>query len=1641
MNLSTLNQTKSGIVIVVRIGILLLLPFLSFSQVFVGVASTPADNGSQAGATVAVTPPGGMAAGDLVVIYAHYRATGATLAMSATGGQSWTRETVASGGNQSFAVFWCRYNGTWGANPSVTGGNGTNPLSVIMYVYRPTVSSNSWGIHVAASNSGPTGTAISITGLTTTVPNTVTMAFWGSPNDNTWGTLTGAGWSKTGLAAQYRNTGGSDQSHTAAYNIRTTAGSVANTSQTQSSSQSTRTSIISWMEIAPPANDLCSGAVSLSSGASCVNTGGTLEAATYSTIATIGCGITERNDVWYSFVAQATNPTITVSSAPANVRLQLFSGSCAGLTPVACGNTSIAATGLTIGDTYYVRVYSDPNTPGTALTFDICVTDPPPANDLCAGAILLTSGATCVNTTGTLTGATYTVIPTLGCGIGNRNDVWYRFVALSTNPTITLSSTPANPRLQLFSGTCASLSSLACGTTSITASGLTIGNTYYVRVYSDPNTTGTFDICVTDPAPANDLCSGAISLTSGPACVNTFGTLGGATYTNIPTIGCGVANRNDVWYTFIAQTTNPTITLSSAPANSRLQLFSGSCAGLTSVFCGNGSIAATGLTIGTTYYVRVYTDPDLTGTFNICITDPSPTNNLCGGSVLLTSSTICTLTGGNMYSATLTATTINPVDCSGGLATYDVWYRFVAQTTNPTITLSSIGGNFSPVAGMQLLSNNCGGTFTSYFCGTTSIAADFLTPGTTYYIRVYGTGALPTTTNGFGFNICVTDPVATPPSNDECSGAINLPVFNSCSNNPGNMAGATPSSTPLGGSCTGPNAYDVWYRFVAANASATVTIGGLGSNFTNSGIEVLSGTCGSLTSIACATGTTVNAAGLTPGNTYFVRVYSRTAPPPNGNARFNICVTTTGLPVRFGNSYVNVSKKSTGGVVEPGDTLEIRMTINHTSGTFYNLRYVDNVPTNTAMLTGAGERIRIITNEGLTYKQYTLAAGDDAATYIASPPLGQHNVRLNLAFGASSPGIPANNTTTEFLSADGSMINTNNPRGGGGLLFATAFRVVVTGNIGDTINLNAGQFIYRSALDGGTETTLTATPFKIVISEPLNLCSNSIGINNASEYGGTFGSGATLNRSTDLSIPIAGYTFINEVNAYNGVGDGRYAIVKNISPRSGTVRDARRRNTCDSPAVLAFDDLYNCNNRMFNGFWFIDGDHSGTNNAAGNNPPSATTPGSYMLMVNADYVASEVFRQSINNLCPNTYYEFSAWVRNICPTCGIDSTGAQFAGTATAPTVGYPGVYPNLSFALNDVDFYNTGEIDTLGWLKKGFVFRTGPTQTSAVFSIRNNSQGGGGNDWVMDDIAVATCLPTMSYSPTINPNVCSGNTIMIADTISSYFRNYTTFKWQRSINGGLNWTDITGVTTLPDTNYYITSYTVPPAATNLPDSGDLYRVVVATTEDNLSDPNCNISDGVTITLSVLNCGPVLAVDLLSFNGKLVDSKGQVSWSTSLEDEPITYIIERSNDGRNFIATGEVRGYYNGSNNNRYTFADPVAVADKIWYRLAIVTTSGKKKYSSIIQLRNSLQDFELTNIVNPFNSSLVFDITMEGNSDITAELIDLSGRSVLSHKQLVYSGTNSISLTNAASLPAGIYTLRITNKDKFIIKRVVKNN
>jgi hypothetical protein len=1162
--------------------------------------------------------------------------------------------------------------------------------------------------------------------------------------------------------------------------------------------------------------------------------------------------------------------------------------------------------------------------------------------------------------------------------------------------------------------------------------------------------------------PTNDACASATPLTSGTTCSPILGSLRNGAASATPTAGisafCGNAGSPDVWYSFVARTAFPSVRLSGMvnPFRSsvRLQIFdTASCAvadlNAYSNSCapGFGSASlnltpATALKPGNTYLVRVFTNGTTVGgtatdyNFNICVVDlTAPANNLCSTTSNITSSTSCVNTRGTMYLSTMTGLTITAPNC-GAAATYDVWYRFVAETTNPTITLSNLGAGFTN-PGMQLLSaSNCTSTWTSYFCGTTSISANYLTPGSPYWIRVFTTtpGAPPVNSN---FDICIVDPVTTvPPANDDCANAVNLSVNFACANTAGNMAIATPSSQPLGATCASPNAYDIWYKFRAVSANETVTLGAVGANFLNPRIEILSGNCGSFTSVLCGASPLV-ATTLTPGTTYYVRVYSTTPPAPNGNARFNICVTTPDLtPVRFGNSYVNITQKTTGGVVRVGDTLEIRMTIHHSAATTISrLRFVDSIPTNTTMLTGATDRLRVITNEGLTYKSFTLGSGDDAGTYIASPAAGQYNIRMNLGFGTSNPGIPVNNTYTESTSATGTGLgggSGNFPRGGSGLLFATAYRVVVSGAVGDTISLKAAQFVYNT---GSGDVVLTGTPYKLLISDPLSLCTNSIGVNNAAEYGGTFGSGTSLNRPQDLAIPINGYSFVNDMGPYSTVGDGRYALVKNISPRQSTNKNANRQPFC---GILPFDDAFSCNQRMY-GHWYIDGDHTGTSDAIGNLPPDASTSSGYMLMVNADYVASEVYSQTINNLCPDTYYEFSAWFRNICATCGADSIGAQFAGTATAPAAGYPGVYPNLTFSLNGLDYYNTGEIDTLGWQKKGFVFRTGPTQTSASFAIRNNSQGGGGNDWVLDDISVATCTPNLNLVPVGNTNQCYGDQVDINCDVISYFDNYVFYQWQVSHDNGVTFVDTLSYGEgIPDTTggNYVYNASFPSFLADSSQHLVQYRIRVATSLANLNG-GCAFFNSARIIVMVDNCRWVLKTDLLSFKASLVGKQANLKWQTNNESAQTSFDVQKSFDGIRFYRIGTVQGI---EYKHSYSFIDPELVNGSAFYRI-IVSEPGNKKTSNIELVKTTDTDYGFLSVTNPFYDVLSFDFKTQQNTVATIVISDAHGRTIRSFKQSLAKGSNEVKINNLGALNGGSYILQVISGDGVKSRRLIKLN
>jgi hypothetical protein len=301
--------------------------------------------------------------------------------------------------------------------------------------------------------------------------------------------------------------------------------------------------------------------------------------------------------------------------------------------------------------------------------------------------------------------------------------------------------------------------------------------------------------------------------------------------------------------------------------------------------------------------------------------------------------------------------------------------------------------------------------------------------------------------------------------------------------------------------------------------------------------------------------------------------------------------------------------------------------------------------------------------------------------------------------------------------------------------------------------------------------------------------------------------------------------------------------------------------TCSAPddGLYAISNTTDCNGaggKVFNA-WDITLDHT------------PADVGGYMMVVNASFNPDVVIEKTIVGLCPNTEYEFSAWIRNICIVCGIQ---------------------PNLTFLVDGVGRYSSGNIGTSVWTEVGFRFTTGATQTSATVSIRNNAPGGGGNDWALDDIFVGLCIPDLSILPPPLRLVClAAPSETIGVIITDPRQQFDTWQWQESLDGGTTWSFLgtPTVSTFNSSNQYQANYTIA-GPLGVSYNGRKYRIRVASTTGNLTSLTCSyVSPAATITLQIITppvatasiIGPACTNGVLSLNSTSTISGSTFAWT------------------------------------------------------------------------------------------------------------------------------------------------------------------
>jgi trimeric autotransporter adhesin len=851
------------------------------------------------------------------------------------------------------------------------------------------------------------------------------------------------------------------------------------------------------------------------------------------------------------------------------------------------------------------------------------------------------------------------------------------------------------------------------------------------------------------------------------------------------------------------------------------------------------------------------------------------------------------------------------------------------------------------------------------------------------------------------------------PSNDDCGGAILLNQGTACVNTAGTMANATASVAPLGG-CAGIVKYDVWYYFIASSSNVTITLSSLGLNFVNPGIEILSGSCaGGFAAVSCISGTTLVYNTLTVGATYYVRVYSTSVGAiPTTAAGFNICLASSGALVDYGKSYVNITKGAGGGTVQAGDILEIRATFVVKANQVTVCSFKDNIPVNTTYVPGT---LRILTNEGKIFRQWTDAADLDPGTIAGTA------VTINMGTGAT-------NLT------GGTIKSTDKPSFfGGTCIYVASFRVKVNAVANGTkIGVGQGTISFNN---GVAPVTITFPLDTIMVYANTGICSNTVGGNAIlTEFGGTFGSGKAKNRVPSTSVPL---NYAYALFGANMPNDYYYGVSNNTSTGGGGYTASNAWPIPDGSAP---------SHRVFS-VWDIIGDHTGAAVPSAGNPPADTTKtstGGYMVVINSAYRTDTAFLDTVRNLCPNTYYQYTAWFRNICSHCGCDSNGHGPTTVGYIPTApgDTSGVHPNMTFNINGYDYYTTGDIPYTGtWVQKGLTYLTGPAETQMIISVRNNAPGGGGNDWAIDDINVATCTPNLTLLPSPNVNVCIGNVVNMSAVVTSYFANYTSWTWEKSTDNGVTWgpTGVsgTGIPVLVAGQYQYTA-TYPSFLSDSSTNKNMFRIKVASTISNLTNASCSFAAATTILVYVNNCGFVLSTKIKTFDGKAVNQYGSLNWTTENEVPGISYVVEKSTDGISFLPIGTLQAIADASGQGAYSFTDNQTLSGPAYYRIRL-TDGTNSRYSSTVSLNSNGLPFEVRSIVNPFKDNISFEAFCPQDRKVNVSVIDAYGKLVRQQQYALGTGLNRVQLSSLGALASGMYILRVESGGTIVNRQVFK--
>ncbi|MEO6718871.1 MAG: choice-of-anchor J domain-containing protein [Ferruginibacter sp.] len=183
--------------------------------------------------------------------------------------------------------------------------------------------------------------------------------------------------------------------------------------------------------------------------------------------------------------------------------------------------------------------------------------------------------------------------------------------------------------------------------------------------------------------------------------------------------------------------------------------------------------------------------------------------------------------------------------------------------------------------------------------------------------------------------------------------------------------------------------------------------------------------------------------------------------------------------------------------------------------------------------------------------------------------------------------------------------------------------------------------------------------------------------------------------------------------------------------------------------------------------------------------------------------------------------------------------------------------------------------------------------------------------------------------------------------------------------------------------------------------------------------------------------GNTLPIRITKFTAQRATAVNVLKWTTEMELNTDHFEVERSSDGRNFIAIGQVAAARNSNTVRNYTFTDIHPLKGNNYYRLRIFDKDNTFKLSDIRRIRNEgIADISV--YPNPVRDRFTVSINADKAAIGQLSITDISGKTVYTRSLKLAQG-NTILPVDLNHVSTGSYILKIQLNDDLIVQKINK--